>query len=67
LVSRPQTPSLSLEETRREARENWRRNYHDKRVNQLEPKTDSSHAKEHADEEKTQPEREAGLDFDPER
>jgi hypothetical protein len=61
-VSKQQTRALSVEETRREARENWRRNYHDKRANQREPQTDSRQ-----DAEKTQPERDAGLDFDPER
>jgi hypothetical protein len=66
-VSTQQTRPLSLEETRREARENWRRNYYDKRASQLEPQADSSHAKELADSEKNQPERDAGLDFDPER
>jgi hypothetical protein len=66
-VGTQQTRALSLEETRREARENWRRNYYDKRANQLEPQTDSKHAGEHADAEKTQPERDAGPDFDPER
>lgn len=62
-----QTRALSLEVTRREARENWRRNYYEKRGNPLEPSADSSHAKEHASEEKPQAERDAGLDFDPER
>jgi hypothetical protein len=65
--SKQQTRAHSLEDTRREARESWRRNYYDKRENQLKPQPDSSHAKEHADEEKAQPERDAGLDFDPER
>jgi hypothetical protein len=62
-----QTRPLSLEETRRQARENWRRNYYDKRTDQLEPQTDPSHAQEHAEGAKTQAERDAGLDFDPER
>jgi prophage maintenance system killer protein len=53
---------FSLEETGREALENWRRNYYDKRTSQLEPQTDSTQ-----DVEKTQPERDAGLDFDAER
>lgn len=61
-VSKQQSPAFSLEETRREARESWRRNYYDKRASQLEPQTDSRQ-----DAEKTQPERDAGLDFDPER
>jgi prophage maintenance system killer protein len=53
---------FSIEETRREARENWRRrNYYDKRVSQREPQKDSR-----LDAEKDQPERDAGEDFDPE-
>ncbi len=60
--SKQATRSFSLEETRREARENWRRNYYDKRASQLEPQADSSQ-----DAEKTQPERDAGLDCDSER
>jgi hypothetical protein len=66
-VGKRHTQALSLEDTRRQARENWRRNYHDKRANQLEPQTDSNQAEEHAEEKKSQPERDAGLDFDPER
>jgi len=66
-VSKQQTRPLSLEETRRQAAENWRRNYYDKRANQLEPRTDSSHAKERTDKEKAHPEPDAGLDFDPEQ
>jgi prophage maintenance system killer protein len=66
-VGKQHTQALSLEDTRRQARENWRRNYHDKRVNQLEPRTDSNQAEEHAEEKRSQPERDASLDFDPER
>jgi len=61
-----QTRQLSLEETRRQAAEDWRRNYHDKRANQLEPQTDSSRTNERMGKEKTHPEPDAGLDFDPE-
>src|SRR5258708_15441917 len=38
-VSKQQTRPLSLEETRRQAAENWRRNYYGKRATQLEPQT----------------------------
>jgi hypothetical protein len=62
-----QTRRLSLEETRRQAREDWRRDYRDKRANQLEPQTDSSHGKELEDEGKKHPVPDAGFDFDPER
>jgi hypothetical protein len=55
--SKQQTRAASLEETRREAAASWRRNYYDKRANQVEAR---------ADEKKTQPERDTGLDFDPE-
>jgi hypothetical protein len=51
-----QTRPLSLDDTRRQARENWRRNYHEKRAQQLEPQT----------QEKTHPEPDAGLEFDAE-
>ena len=66
-IRKQQTRALSLEEIRREARENWRRNYYDKRADEPGPQADSSHAKEHAEEEKTQPKRDADLDLDPER
>jgi hypothetical protein len=56
-ASKQQTRAASLEETRREAAASWRRNYYDKRANQLEPR---------ADEKKSQPERDTGLDLDPE-
>jgi hypothetical protein len=59
--------ALSLEDTRRQARENWRRNYYDKRANQLEPQKDSNQEEEHAEEKKSRSERDDGLDFDPER
>lgn len=60
-----QTRPLSLQETRRRAAENWRRDFYDKRANELE--TDSSHPQESADREKAQPERDADPDFDRER
>ncbi|HWG70219.1 MAG TPA: hypothetical protein VN692_12455 [Steroidobacteraceae bacterium] len=66
-AGRQQTRALSLEEIRREAREDWRRNYYDKRADQLGRQPDSSRADEHAEEDKTRPKRGAGLDFDPER
>jgi hypothetical protein len=56
-ASKQQSRALSLEETRREAAASWRRNYYDKRANQVEPP---------ADEKKSQPERDTGLDLDPE-
>jgi hypothetical protein len=59
--SKQTTRSFSLEETRREARENWRRNYHDRRSSQLEPQPDSRQ-----DAEQTPPERDTGREFDPE-
>jgi hypothetical protein len=59
-ASAQQSRAPSLEDMRREARESWRRDYYDKRSNQPEPRADSS-------QEKPQPERDAGLDFDPER
>jgi hypothetical protein len=52
--------------TRRDARENWRRSYHDKREEQLGPQASSSNERD-TEIEKTQPERDSGLDFDPER
>lgn len=66
-VNKEQTRPLSLEETRRQARGDWRRNYYDKRANQLEPQPDSSHGKELADEEKKHSVPDAGFDFDPDR
>jgi len=64
-ANRQQSPFLSLEETRRQARENWRRDYYDKRASQGESRTDSS-AKEPIEKDKSHPESEVGLDFDPE-
>jgi len=61
-----QTRPLSLEETRRRARENWRRNYYDKRTNEHGAPTDLSPAKELTDKGKDPVERDAGLNFDPE-
>jgi hypothetical protein len=65
-VGKQQTRAPSLEETRHQARESWRRDYYGKRADQVEPRTDSN-AKDHADEEKTPAERDAGPDLDPER
>jgi hypothetical protein len=56
-ASKQPNRAFSLEETSREARENWRRNYYDKRASQPEPQTDSTQ-----DVEDTQPGRGAGLD-----
>lgn len=58
--------AAALEETRRQARANWRQNYRDKRAKQLEPQTNSSRTKERTDKEKTLPEPDTGLDPDPE-
>jgi hypothetical protein len=58
-----QAPALSPEETRREAREDWRRSYYDNKADRLGPQQDSSHEEA----EKTRPEQDAGLDFDPDR
>jgi prophage maintenance system killer protein len=55
-----QTRGVSLEETRREARENWRRNYYDKRASQPQPQADSKQ-----DAQKTQLDRDADLEIDP--
>lgn len=49
-AGRQQTRALSLEEIGREAREDWRRNYYDKRADQLGRQADSSPANEHAEE-----------------
>jgi uncharacterized protein (UPF0332 family) len=56
---------LSLEETKRKAAENWRRNYYDKRTEHG-PQADSSHTSDRTDKENVQPERDVGRDFDPE-
>jgi hypothetical protein len=66
-VIKQQTRPPSLEETRRKARENWRRNYYDKRTNPVESQADSGRSKECADKEKTHHEPDTGLDLDPER
>jgi len=63
-VSKQQMRPLSLEETRRQARENWRRNYYDKRANPVERQADSTLTKERADKEKAHHEPDTGLDFD---
>jgi hypothetical protein len=56
----------SLEETQRRAAEDWRRNYYDKRAEHG-PQVDSSHTGARIDKEDAQPERDVGLDFDPEQ
>lgn len=58
--------SLSLEETRLRAAETWRRKYVDDRVNEHGSQPDSSSGKERSDKNKSQPERDPGLDCDPE-
>jgi hypothetical protein len=56
----------SLAETRREAAESWRRDYHDKRPNDL--GSESTDTKENTpDGDKTRDERDAGLDCDRDR
>jgi hypothetical protein len=60
-MSKQPTRIYSIDETRRAARESWRRKYYDKRASQLEPQKDSRQ-----DAEKNQPQRDAGVDFDPE-
>ena len=62
-----QTRALSMAEIQRQAAENWRRDYYDKRMRGLDPQTDSSHTKGRADEQKGQLERDTPLDIDPER
>jgi hypothetical protein len=56
-----------LEETRRQARENWRQNDYDKRTNEPGTQADSGPDKKPTDREKIQAERDAGIDLDPER
>jgi len=65
--SEQQARPLSLEETRRKASENWRRNYHDKRTNEHGAQADLAPSEEGTDKEKKQPERDSGPDFDRER
>jgi prophage maintenance system killer protein len=58
----------SIKEMKRNAAENWRRNYYDKRAGIPEPESESVKTKENAPEAgKTGYERDAGIDFDPER
>jgi uncharacterized protein (UPF0332 family) len=57
----------TLEETQREAAENWRRNYYDKRASGLKPDMESAGGKENSlDTDKTRSDLDAGLDVDPE-
>jgi hypothetical protein len=65
--SMQRTQAPSIEETRRQAAENWRRKYYDNRTNDHRAEPDSTAANERSDKEKSQPEGGAGLDFDPER
>jgi uncharacterized protein (UPF0332 family) len=55
----------SLEEIRQKAAEDWRRNYYDKRA-EPRPEVDSSHASDRIAKKNVQPERDSGLDFNPE-
>jgi hypothetical protein len=58
----------SIEEMQRNAAENWRRNYYDKRTDIPRPEPESTNTKENAPEAgMTSYERDAGIDFDPER
>jgi len=58
----------SIEEMHSNAAENWRRNYYDKRTGIPGPEPESIDTKENAPEAgKTGHERDAGIDFDPER
>jgi hypothetical protein len=66
-ANKQQTRPLSLEETRRQARENWRRNYYEKRAKPVESQVDPGRTKERADKEKAHHEPDTSLDFDPER
>jgi prophage maintenance system killer protein len=65
-VNKQPARPLSLEEARRQARENWRRNYYDKKANPVEHQADSSLTKDSADKEKTHREPDTGFDFDAE-
>jgi hypothetical protein len=62
------TRKMSPEETRRNARENWLKNYYNKGndPNHAASQTDSRQREEQKGVEKSQPERDAGLDHDPE-
>ena len=62
-----QTRPLSIAETQRQAAENWRRNYYDKRLQGVDPQADSSHTKGSGGEEKNQLKRDDALDIDSER
>jgi len=65
-IGKQQTRPLSLEDTRRQARETWRRNYYDKRTNPVEHQTVSSLTKEREDKEKPRHEPDTGQDYDAE-
>jgi prophage maintenance system killer protein len=58
----------SIEEMQRTAAENWRRKYYDKRTDIPRPEPESTNTKENTPEAGTTSyERDAGIDFDPER
>lgn len=61
LTSRP----LTVEEMRRRAAADWRRKYYDNRTNEREAEPNSSPGAERSENEKKSPERDAGLDFEP--
>lgn len=56
----------SIEEKRRRAAENWRRNYYDKRTDMPESEQESTNSKQN-DNDKPRHEQDSGMDFDPER
>ena len=58
---------VSLEEKRLKAVENWRRTYHDNRGKEQGAQPEPADAKERSDNEKTHPEKDSGLEFDPDR
>jgi hypothetical protein len=60
-----QTSGRSREETRRQAVENWQRDYHEKRVKRVEPAVDPGHANKQ--ESKLERDTDHDLDFDSER
>jgi hypothetical protein len=61
-----QTRPLSPEETQRQARENWRRNYYEKGTNRMEPSPDSTQSQERKYEDEVRREAGTGLDLDSE-
>jgi hypothetical protein len=65
LVHEQKPRPLSLEQTRRQASEEWRRTYYDKRAGQVKPTSDTNQARGRTDEEPSH-EPDVGLDFDSE-